>query len=112
MRASGGDLVLKCERLARPGGVERAREGGGAAPARHERHAVEDGRLAQLAPLALFAMALFGVLFSLYLTYLEPFVIRAVCIWCLSNAVIITLIMIFTAGRASDALAYSEEMEA
>jgi uncharacterized membrane protein len=46
------------------------------------------------APLAVFGLALFGVLFSLYLTYLEPFVIRAVCAWCLTSAVIITLLML------------------
>lgn len=54
------------------------------------------GRLADYAPLAVFGVTLFGVLFSLYLTYLEPFVIGAVCIWCLTSAVIITLLMLFT----------------
>ncbi len=54
------------------------------------------GRLADYAPLAMFGMALFGVLFSLYLTYLEPFVIGAVCIWCLTSAVIITLLMLLS----------------
>lgn len=49
---------------------------------------------------AIFGMALAGVLFSLYLTYLEPFVIGAVCIWCLTSAVIITLLMVVTAGPA------------
>ena len=44
--------------------------------------------------LAFFGMALFGVLFSIYLTYLEPFVIKAVCIWCLSSALIMTLILL------------------
>jgi uncharacterized membrane protein len=52
------------------------------------------GRLADYAPPAIYGMALFGVLFSLYLTYLEPFVIGAVCIWCLTSAVIITLLML------------------
>jgi uncharacterized membrane protein len=54
------------------------------------------GRLADYAPLAVFGIALFGTLFSLYLTYLEPFVIGAVCIWCLTSAVIITLLMLFS----------------
>ena len=48
------------------------------------------GRLAELAALALFAMALLGTLFSIYLTFLEPFVIGATCAWCLASAVIIT----------------------
>ncbi len=58
------------------------------------------GRLAELAPLAVFALALFGVLFSLYLTYLEPFVIRAVCAWCLTSAVIMTLLLLLAIGPA------------
>jgi len=48
--------------------------------------------LAQKSPLALFVMTLFGLLFSIYLTYLEPFVIKAVCAWCLTSAVIMSLL--------------------
>jgi uncharacterized membrane protein len=47
------------------------------------------------APAAIFAMALLGTIFSIYLTYLELLVIRAVCIWCLSSAVIIALLLVF-----------------
>ena len=54
-------------------------------------------------------MALFGVLFSLYLTYLEPFVIRAVCIWCLTSAVIITLLMLLSLEPALHAFALDDE---
>jgi uncharacterized membrane protein/thiol-disulfide isomerase/thioredoxin len=39
----------------------------------------------------IWAMALFGVIFSIYLTFLEPFVIGATCLWCISSAIIITL---------------------
>ena len=35
---------------------------------------------------ALFALAALGTLFSIYLTVLEPFVIGAVCAWCLASA--------------------------
>jgi uncharacterized membrane protein/thiol-disulfide isomerase/thioredoxin len=52
------------------------------------------------ADLAFFGMALFAVLFSLYLTYLEPFVIRAVCIWCLTSAVIVTLLLLLVTPPA------------
>ena len=52
--------------------------------------------LAEVAPLVVFCMALFGTLFSLYLTFLEPFVIHAVCAWCLTSAVIITLLMLLS----------------
>jgi uncharacterized membrane protein len=38
------------------------------------------------------AVALFGVLFSLRLTALEPFVIGAACLWCLGSAVSMTTV--------------------
>lgn len=44
------------------------------------------------AELSLFVMATAGTLFSIYLTFLEPFVIGASCAWCISSAVIITLL--------------------
>jgi len=53
------------------------------------------GELARLAPLALFGMALFGVIFSIYLTYLEIFIIKAVCIWCVTSAVIMAVALAF-----------------
>jgi uncharacterized membrane protein len=43
--------------------------------------------------LATWIMAFLGVLFSIYLTFLEPFVIGATCAWCLSSAIIITIIL-------------------
>jgi uncharacterized membrane protein len=43
--------------------------------------------------LSLLAMAVVGVLFSIYLTFLEPFVIGATCAWCLTSALAITLLM-------------------
>jgi len=46
------------------------------------------------ADIGFFGLAFFAVVFSLYLTYLEPFVIRAVCIWCLTSAVIVTLLLL------------------
>ncbi len=54
------------------------------------------GRFSAYAPLFILAMTLFGVLFSIYLTYLEPFVIGAVCIWCVSSAIIMTLLMLLS----------------
>jgi uncharacterized membrane protein len=46
------------------------------------------------AALAFWGMSFFAVIFSLYLTYLEPFVIKAVCIWCLTSAVLVTLLLL------------------
>src|SRR2546422_10166725 len=39
-------------------------------------------------------LATVGVLFTAYLTYLELFVIQAICRWCVDSAIIITLIWI------------------
>jgi len=55
------------------------------------------GRLAELAPLALLGLALFGTGFSIYLTFLEPFVIGATCSWCLTSAVSMTLLLLLFA---------------
>lgn len=55
------------------------------------------GRQAQQ---AILVMTVFGTLFSLYLTYLEPFVIKAVCAWCLTSAVIMTLLMLVNTAPA------------
>ena len=52
--------------------------------------------------LGLFGITLFGVLFSIYLTFLEPFVIGATCMWCLSSAVIMTVLFILTASKLND----------
>lgn len=62
-------------------------------------HQYGGGRLAHLAGLALPALALAGTLFSIYLTFLEPFVIGATCIWCLSSAALMTALLWMTAPR-------------
>ena len=62
------------------------------------------GTLARLAPMALFGMALFGVIFSIYLTYLELYIIKAVCIWCLTSATIMAFVLALSVGPAVDAL--------
>jgi uncharacterized membrane protein len=45
------------------------------------------------AHLGLWAAVLFGTLFSVYLTFLEPFVIGASCAWCLTSAANMTLLL-------------------
>jgi uncharacterized membrane protein len=40
-------------------------------------------------------------LFSIYLTLVELFAIRAVCAWCLSSAVFTTLLMLLAARPAT-----------
>jgi uncharacterized membrane protein len=65
------------------------------------------GRLAELTLAGLWGMTLLGTLFSMYLTFLEPFVIGATCAWCLTSAAIITLMLWITAAPGRDALARS-----
>jgi uncharacterized membrane protein len=49
--------------------------------------------------LAAYAMLLLGTLFAAYLTYLELFVIRAICVWCVSFAISIVVALVI-AGLA------------
>ncbi len=42
----------------------------------------------------LLALAAGGVLFTMYLTFLELFVIRAICRWCVGSAAIIVAILV------------------
>ena len=66
-------------------------------------------KVAKNMPLVVFGLGIFGTLFSVYLTYLELFVIKAACIWCLSSAVIMTLILLASLPAASQWLAATEE---
>lgn len=43
-----------------------------------------------------FSIALSGVLYSAYLTYLELFVIHAICAWCVASAVIVGLLFLLS----------------
>jgi len=47
--------------------------------------------------LLLFGFAGSGLLFSVWLTYLELFVIHAICQWCVVSAIIVLLIFVATA---------------
>lgn len=43
---------------------------------------------------AIFGISLFGFLFSMYLTYLELFIIKTMCQWCVISAISMTVIFI------------------
>jgi uncharacterized membrane protein len=60
--------------------------------------------LRMLSAIALWGMSLFGVAFSIYLTFLEPFVIGATCMWCLSSALLMTAMLWITTPILQDAL--------
>jgi uncharacterized membrane protein len=51
-------------------------------------------------PMLVFGMSLIGFIYSLYLTYLELYVIRAICPWCVASAVIMTLVFALALYRA------------
>ena len=59
-----------------------------------------NGALANLATLALLTMTVSGTLFSIYLTFLEPFVIGATCAWCLTSAILMTALMLLSVKPA------------
>jgi len=63
------------------------------------------GAAADWARLTLLGMTVFGTLFSVYLTFLEPFVIGATCAWCLTSAVVMTVLMWMFARPGAEAWA-------
>jgi uncharacterized membrane protein len=65
------------------------------------------GRVADWALIGLAAGAFGGTVFSAYLTFLEPFVIGATCMWCISSALIMLALLWLTAGPAWAALGRS-----
>jgi uncharacterized membrane protein len=59
------------------------------------------GRPGRVAPSALLGMTFAGTLFSIYLTFLEPFVIGATCLWCLTSAAVMASLF-FLAATGGD----------
>lgn len=55
------------------------------------------------AAIMVWCLALLGVLFSIYLTFLEPFVIGATCAWCITSAIVMTLLLWASTGNAKQA---------
>jgi uncharacterized membrane protein len=51
-------------------------------------------------PMLVFGLTLVGFVYSLYLTALELFVIYAICSWCVTSAVIMTLLFVISIIRA------------
>jgi uncharacterized membrane protein/thiol-disulfide isomerase/thioredoxin len=57
-------------------------------------------RWRRLGALSTLGLTLGGTLFSIYLTFLEPFVIGATCLWCLTSAIVMTLMLWAAAGSS------------
>jgi uncharacterized membrane protein len=53
----------------------------------------------ELGRIAGFGIAVIGFGFSMYLTYRELFTIKAICQWCVSSAVLMTLLVVLTTIR-------------
>jgi uncharacterized membrane protein len=59
--------------------------------------------------LSIWGFCMFGVLFSIYLTFLEPFVIGATCMWCITSAVFMIILLLVSTPAAQQALAINDE---
>ena len=64
---------------------------------------VTTGSLANVSLVLIGVGAWIGTLFSIYLTFLEPFVIGATCMWCITSAVVMMALLWTSAGPAWDA---------
>jgi len=62
---------------------------------------ISDSQRAASAARTLLWLAVAGTLFSLYLTFLEPFVIGATCSWCLVSALLITALLWLSGEQAT-----------
>jgi uncharacterized membrane protein len=60
------------------------------------------------ATVGIWAMSWFGVLFSIYLTFLEAFVIGSTCVWCISSALLMTLLLWASTGPALQAISIQD----
>lgn len=63
-----------------------------------------------LVSLVLWGVCMFGVLFSIYLTFLEAFVIHATCSWCILSAVLMILLLWVSTPNAQNYF-YENESE-
>jgi uncharacterized membrane protein len=63
---------------------------------------LKNRQLAAYTALAIFGISLMGVLYSAYLTYLEFFVIYAICRWCVASAVIMAAFFILSTLNLND----------
>jgi uncharacterized membrane protein len=64
---------------------------------------LSSGTVSDWAVVSALAMSVVGTLFSVYLTFLEPFVIGATCAWCLTSSVVVTVLMLLSARPGREA---------
>ena len=70
------------------------------------------GPIADAAAFLIAVTAFGGTVFSIYLTFLEPFVIGATCMWCLTSALAIVGLLWFSAAPGWDAFERLREANA
>jgi uncharacterized membrane protein len=58
-----------------------------------------------------FGLALIGVLYSAYLTYLELAVIHAICPYCVVSAVVLTILLIISSFRLVKYEPYEDNLD-
>lgn len=63
----------------------------------------------RITPLLIWGMCFFGVLFSAYLTFLEPFVLGATCMWCIFSAVLMIILLLASTPFAQQVFAVEED---
>jgi uncharacterized membrane protein len=68
-------------------------------------------QMRRLFTIAIWGLAWIGMFFSIYLTFLEPFVIGATCAWCITSALIMTAIFLLSTQPAKQAMQVSNENE-
>ena len=59
---------------------------------------------AEFGPMIVFGMNLIGVLYSIYLTYIEVAVLKAICPYCVISAIILVVLLILSGIRLSISL--------
>lgn len=63
----------------------------------------------RITPLLIWGMCFFGVLFSAYLTFLEPFVLGATCMWCIFSAVLMIILLLVSTPFAQQVFTFAED---
>jgi uncharacterized membrane protein len=64
---------------------------------------LSSGIASDWAKVSMLVVSVVGTLFSVYLTFLEPFVIGATCAWCLTSSVVLTVLMLLSARSGRQA---------
>jgi uncharacterized membrane protein len=55
--------------------------------------------MGEYSPLIVFGISLIGVLYSIYLTYVEVVILRAICPYCVISAVVLVLLLVLSTIR-------------